>query len=191
MLGVGDHGLMPNKSLQGTFDSPPTFASAKTAVASNAPELRRSPALRAGGSQRNVRQFLVVVSRFGFQHRQLRGPRLNLASGTTTANAHRAFNGDEHMSAYAIFEIDVTDPDRYEEYKKLAPPAIAAYGGKYLTRGGKPEVLEGAWSPNRVVVLEFPTMEKAKEWLESPEYQEARALRHSTATTNAIVVPGV
>ncbi|WP_420475314.1 DUF1330 domain-containing protein [Noviherbaspirillum sp. ST9] len=95
------------------------------------------------------------------------------------------------MSAYAIFDISVTDPDRYEEYKRLAPPAIAAYGGKYLTRGGTPEVLEGSWSPSRVVVLEFPTVEMAREWLASPEYREARALRHATATTNAVIVPGV
>jgi uncharacterized protein (DUF1330 family) len=95
------------------------------------------------------------------------------------------------MTAYAIFDIDVTDPERYEEYKKLAPPAITAYGGKYLTRGGKTEVLEGSWAPSRIVVLEFPTVEKAKAWIESPEYREARALRHRTAKTNAVVVQGV
>jgi uncharacterized protein (DUF1330 family) len=60
-----------------------------------------------------------------------------------------------------------------------------------LTRGGKTEVLEGSWSPSHLVVLEFPTVENAKEWLESPEYREARALRHSTAKTNAVVVQGV
>ncbi len=95
------------------------------------------------------------------------------------------------MTAYAIFDINVTDPERYEEYKKLAPPAIAAFGGKYLTRGGKTEILEGDWAPSRVVILEFPTVEKAREWIESPEYREARALRHMTATTNAVVVQGV
>lgn len=95
------------------------------------------------------------------------------------------------MPAYAIFDVCVTDPERYEDYKKLAPPTIAAFGGKYLTRGGKTEVLEGSWAPNRIVVLEFPTVEKAREWIESPEYREARALRHMTATTNAIVVQGV
>lgn len=95
------------------------------------------------------------------------------------------------MTAYAIFDIDVTNPEQYEEYKKLAPPAIAAFGGKYLTRGGKIEVLEGSWIPSRIVILEFPTVEKTKEWIESPEYREARALRHMTATANAIVVQGV
>lgn len=95
------------------------------------------------------------------------------------------------MPAYAIFDITVHDPVRYEEYKKLAPPAIAAYGGKYLVRGGQMDVLEGDWEPSRVVILEFPTAEQAKAWIDSPEYREARALRHATATTNAILVVGV
>ena len=92
------------------------------------------------------------------------------------------------MPAYAIFDITVHDPERYAEYKKLAPPAIAADGGKYLVRGGRMDVLEGDWEPSRVVVLEFPTAEQVKAWIDSPEYREARALRHATATTNAILV---
>ena len=95
------------------------------------------------------------------------------------------------MPAYAIFDITVHDPVRYEEYKKLAPPAIAAYGGKYLVRGGQLDVLEGDWNPSRIVVLEFPTAEQARAWIDSPEYREARALRRATATTNAILVVGV
>jgi len=95
------------------------------------------------------------------------------------------------MTAYAIFDITVHDPERYEDYKKLAPPAIAAYGGKYLVRGGQLDVLEGDWNPSRIVVLEFQTAEQAKAWIDSPEYREARALRHATATTTAILVEGV
>ena len=95
------------------------------------------------------------------------------------------------MPAYAIFDIVVTDPERYEDYKKLAPPAIAAYGGKYLVRGGQLDALEGDWNPSRIVVLEFPTAEHAKAWIDSPEYREARALRHATASTNAILVEGL
>lgn len=95
------------------------------------------------------------------------------------------------MTAYAIFDIEVTDPGRYEDYKKLAPPAIAAYGGKYLVRGGKIDVLEGHWDPSRIVVLEFPTAQQAKDWIASLEYSEARALRHATAITNAILVEGI
>lgn len=95
------------------------------------------------------------------------------------------------MTAYAIFEINITDPERYEDYKKLAPSAITAYGGKYLTRGGRAETMEGDWAPGRVVIVEFPSIEKAQEWLDSPEYSEARALRHIAATTQAIVVQGI
>ena len=95
------------------------------------------------------------------------------------------------MPAYVVLDIAVTDPGRFDEYRRLAPPAIAAFGGRYLARGGKTEVLEGNWTPNRIVVLEFPTPEQAKRWLESSQYREARALRHAAATTNAIVVEGV
>lgn len=94
------------------------------------------------------------------------------------------------MTAYAIFDVDVTDTERYEEYKKLVPSSIAAYGGKFVVRGGGPEVLEGEWAPRRIVMLEFPTVEIARQWLDSPEYAEARALRQIAATTNAIVVQG-
>ena len=95
------------------------------------------------------------------------------------------------MSAYVIVDIKVTDPVGYEEYKKLAPPVVAAYGGKYLARGGKTETLEGDWSPNRLVILEFESAERAKEWLNSPEYRAARQLRHQTTQTNMVVVEGV
>ena len=95
------------------------------------------------------------------------------------------------MSAYVIVDITVTDPERYEDYKKLAPPAIAAYGGKYVVRGGKSEKLEGNWEPNRIVILQFESIEKAKEFINSPEYREARALRHETASSNMIVVEGL
>ena len=92
------------------------------------------------------------------------------------------------MSAYVIADITVNDLERYEEYKRLAPPAIAAYGGKYLARGGKSELLEGNWEPGRVVILEFESIEKAKKFINSPEYSEARALRHKTASSDMIVV---
>jgi uncharacterized protein (DUF1330 family) len=95
------------------------------------------------------------------------------------------------MSAYVIVEIDVIDPDGYREYIKLAPAAVATCGGKYLARGGKTEVLEGGWVPKRLVILEFESVEKAKSWLESPEYQPARQMRHRTATTNMVVIEGV
>ncbi len=95
------------------------------------------------------------------------------------------------MSAYVIVNIEVHDPERYEGYKQIAAPAVAAYGGRYLARGGRAELLEGEWAPKRVVVLEFDSLERAKTWLESPEYREARALRHATAHTDMVVVEGM
>ena len=95
------------------------------------------------------------------------------------------------MSAYVVIEIIVKNPGGYEEYKRLAPPTIAAYGGKYIVRGGRAENLEGGWQPNRIVILEFESFEKAKQWIDSDEYQEAKGLRHKYATTNMIVIEGV
>ena len=95
------------------------------------------------------------------------------------------------MTAYVIFDINVTDPEGYEDYKKLAPPAISKYGGKYIARGGKSEILEGNWNPERVVMLEFENIENAKQWIESPEYEEARLLRHKYASSHVIVVEGL
>ncbi len=95
------------------------------------------------------------------------------------------------MPAYVVVDIDVTDPGRYELYKQLAAPAVAAYGGKYIVRGGKVEALEGEWSPTRLVILEFENAGRAKAWLESDEYAAARRLRHETARTRMIVVDGV
>ena len=69
------------------------------------------------------------------------------------------------MSAFVIVDIAITDPVGYEEYKKLAAPTVALYGGRYVARGGRAETLEGEWVPNRLVILEFDSLERAKEWL--------------------------
>jgi uncharacterized protein (DUF1330 family) len=95
------------------------------------------------------------------------------------------------MAALLIVDIKITDPVRYEEYKKLAAPTVAEFGGKYLVRGGEVERLEGTWRPGRIVVLEFPTVERAKEWWESKAYRPAKELRHAAAKTEMILVQGV
>ena len=95
------------------------------------------------------------------------------------------------MSAYVIVEIEIVDPVGYEEYRKLAGATVEKYGGKYIVRGGKAEVLEGDWNPKRIVVLEFRTMERAKQWLNCEDYREPRKMRHRTAKTKMIVVEGV
>ena len=95
------------------------------------------------------------------------------------------------MTAYVIVDIEVTDPTGYEDYKRLAAPTVTLYGGKYIARGGKIETLEGDWSPNRLVILEFENSEQAKRWLNSSEYSKARALRHKYANSKMIVIEGV
>ncbi|MDZ4804952.1 MAG: DUF1330 domain-containing protein [Candidatus Eisenbacteria bacterium] len=95
------------------------------------------------------------------------------------------------MSAYVIVDIDVQDPAGYEEYKKLAPASIAAFGGRYIARGGQTHVLEGDWRPNRIVILEFDTVDQAQAWVTSEEYAPARKLRQATARASMIVVAGV
>jgi uncharacterized protein (DUF1330 family) len=95
------------------------------------------------------------------------------------------------VPAYVIVEIDILDPIGYEEYKKQAAATVHQYGGKYIVRGGKTEVLEGDWDPKRIVILEFESIQRAKEWLHCEEYRAPRKMRHRTARTNMIVVEGV
>jgi uncharacterized protein (DUF1330 family) len=95
------------------------------------------------------------------------------------------------MPAYVIVEIDILDPVGYEEYKKLAGATVEKYGGKYVVRGGRTEVLEGDWKPKRIVVLQFDSLQHAKDWLNSEEYREPRKMRHRTARTNMILVEGL
>ena len=95
------------------------------------------------------------------------------------------------MPAYIVVEIEIIDPVGYEEYKKQAAATVHQHGGKYIARGGKTEVLEGDWNPKRIVVLQFESMERAKEWLNCEEYREPRKMRHKTAKTNMILVEGV
>jgi uncharacterized protein (DUF1330 family) len=99
------------------------------------------------------------------------------------------------MAVYAVVNVRVTDSDRYSEYRDKAPDAIARYGGKYLARGGTVEVLEGEWNPQRLVVLEFESMERFREWYDSPEYApssscEARPLSRSSSSSKASKIGG-
>ena len=95
------------------------------------------------------------------------------------------------MPAYVVVHVKVQDPVRYEEYKQLAPASIRQYGGRYLTRGGAVEVLEGEWVPKRLVILEFPSMERARDWWDSTEYADPKALRHATAESTMVLLEGI
>lgn len=95
------------------------------------------------------------------------------------------------MAAYLVVDIDVTNPAQFEEYKKLAPAAIARYGGRYFIRGGASEAIEGNWKPQRLTVVEFESMDKAKAFYHSPEYQQAIKARLGAATMNMLLVQGI
>jgi uncharacterized protein (DUF1330 family) len=94
------------------------------------------------------------------------------------------------MPAYVINDMEITDPQRFEEYKRLSPPTVAAYGGRFLARGGEVTAVEGGWQPRRLVVLEFPSVAQARAWLDSAEYAPARRLRQLSANSRMVVIEG-
>jgi uncharacterized protein (DUF1330 family) len=94
-------------------------------------------------------------------------------------------------SAYIIANVTVTNPEQYEQYKKLSSIAMKAHGAEVCVRGGKLEVLEGDWSPSRIVVLKFPSMEQARAFNESAEYDAARQSRKDIAVMRMVLVEGV
>lgn len=95
------------------------------------------------------------------------------------------------MPAYVIVDIEITDPEQYERYKALAPATVAAYGGRYVARGGATLSLEGDWQSKRLVILEFDSLERAQAWHDSPAYRAARTLRQSATRSRMIAVEGV
>jgi uncharacterized protein (DUF1330 family) len=94
------------------------------------------------------------------------------------------------MPAYVIVDVDTSNPQEYEEYKKVAQRTVADFGGRYLVRGGRMQVLEGDWKPTRIAMLVFETFERALEWWNSPEYAPAKSLRQRLSRTDMIVVDG-
>jgi uncharacterized protein (DUF1330 family) len=94
------------------------------------------------------------------------------------------------MAAYIIADVDITDPAKYEDYKKLTPGAVAKHGGRFVARGGQTATLEGTWKPGRVVIIEFPTFEQARNFYTSVEYTAARRARAGAATFRMIAVDG-
>jgi uncharacterized protein (DUF1330 family) len=94
-------------------------------------------------------------------------------------------------SAYIIANVTVTNPEQYEEYKKLSSIAMKAHGAEVCVRGGKIEVIEGDWSPTRLVILKFPSMDAAKAFNDSVEYAAARKSRQGAAVMRMIAVEGV
>lgn len=94
------------------------------------------------------------------------------------------------MPAYILAEVEVTNPSGYESYRPLAGASVAQYGGRFIIRGGKAELIEGTKEPARIVVIEFPDTEAAKRWYNSPEYQEALKIRLANSTGRVLLVEG-
>ncbi|MDQ6603482.1 MAG: DUF1330 domain-containing protein [Chloroflexota bacterium] len=95
------------------------------------------------------------------------------------------------MAAYVIAQVDVTDPERYQDYIKMVPATVAQYGGTFIARGGNAEVLEGDRQlPQRLVIIEFENRERAKAWWASEEYRDAKALRQATSNGTLFLVDG-
>jgi len=94
------------------------------------------------------------------------------------------------MAVYVLVQIDITDPAAYDIYKTLAAPTVGQYDGRYVVRGGTTTALEGTWDPGRLVMLEFPTAERAQAWFDSPEYGVARKAREHAANVKMLLVEG-
>jgi uncharacterized protein (DUF1330 family) len=100
------------------------------------------------------------------------------------------------MSAYLISQVEVIEPDAWNQYRSIAAPAIAQYGGRYLVRGASPEVIEGDWAPPHaetqvIIVSEFPSMQHLHDWYSSAEYAPALAIRQTAVKRRLLFVDGV
>ena len=94
------------------------------------------------------------------------------------------------MAAYVLAEIEITNPEGYKEYAALVPATIQQYGGRFLARGGKTKVLEGDWPERRRVIIEFPSLDAAQKWWDSPEYQKPKALRKANSNGRLVLIEG-
>ena len=95
------------------------------------------------------------------------------------------------MAGYIVADIEITDPDEYQKYAQQTAATLERYGGKFLVRGGRSETLEGDWKTERLVILEFPSVEQAKKWYDSPEYSSIIGIRHRSAISKMLLVQGV
>jgi uncharacterized protein (DUF1330 family) len=95
------------------------------------------------------------------------------------------------VAGYVIAIVEVTNAEGYAEYSRQVPATIAKYGGRYLVRGGKTEVREGEWPGPRTVILEFPSLARALDWYESPEYKPLQPIRQANSTARIAFFDGV
>lgn len=94
------------------------------------------------------------------------------------------------MPAYVIFDVEISDPARYQEFMLGVKPALEAAGAKYLARGGEHRAYEGDWEPRRIVLLEFPSVGHWEEFYFGPTYQGLKALRDTCSSARLVCVEG-
>jgi uncharacterized protein (DUF1330 family) len=112
-------------------------------------------------------------------------------SGFKAQQVSESVREDKKMAAYLIARVSVTDWNKYDQYMKVTPGIIAKYGGKFIVRGGQTVTLEGPTEKWRIVVVEFPDLEKAKEFYYSQDYTDAKTLREGAALAQFVAVEGV
>jgi uncharacterized protein (DUF1330 family) len=95
------------------------------------------------------------------------------------------------VPAFVVVDVDRTDPERAARYSEMSGPSVERHGGRFLARGGALTVLEGHWEPNRLVVIEFASVDAARAWYDSDDYREARTVREGAGTWNMVVVTGI
>jgi len=95
------------------------------------------------------------------------------------------------MPAYLLAEIEITNPEGYKGYTAVVPDSIRKYGGKFLVRGGAAHPLEGDWPERRRVIIEFPSLDAAKKWWDSPDYEQAKGLRRANSKGRLMLLEGV
>lgn len=94
------------------------------------------------------------------------------------------------MAAYVIVQVQITDWNKFKKYLEETPRTIAQYGGRYVARAGETAILEGEEQTKRVVLIEFPSLQKAKDWYYSDEYRQVKILRAGAATGSLIAIEG-
>ncbi len=95
------------------------------------------------------------------------------------------------MPAYVIFDVEIRDPSRYQEFMSKVKPALEAAGARYLARGGSHKVYEGDWTPRRIVLLEFPSVEAWETFYRGPVYQGLKAIRDECSSARLVSVDGL
>ena len=95
------------------------------------------------------------------------------------------------MAAYLIVDLKVNDSEKIAEYRRSAGPTVVKHGGRLLVGNGAREVLEGSWTPNELIIIEFPSMQELKDWYNSEEYRPLIDLRKAAARSNLIAIEGV